>query len=135
MPASKIVLVLFRSLLRNAKILDRFSAYKAILPHQVAWGPKKRRKSRDIYGEDISCVGLIRSEFRLARPSEYLDHYIDQCIGINREVSERVHLLHGEDDRTLDLNSSVKHISFSEAYDRLRNLSKMIERSKYSIKR
>lgn len=49
MPGSKVVLVLFRSLLRNAKILDRFRAFKVIGKHRKALGIYSFRYHRQHY--------------------------------------------------------------------------------------
>ncbi|POM76324.1 Mitochondrial TOM complex subunit Tom70 [Phytophthora palmivora] len=117
MPSSKLVVALYRSLLRSAKVLDRHNAFKALLPREVEW--HQGAKWRDFFGSSSSCVEAVRSEFRELRPKDEMDEALDEALQIHKTISQRVHLLYrDEDDRQLLKFAEVPHpTTFDEKYE------------------
>ncbi|KAL4176910.1 hypothetical protein KRP22_001847 [Phytophthora ramorum] len=100
MPSSRLVVALYRSLLRSAKVLDRREAFKALLPREVEW--RGGAKWCDFFGSGCSCVAAVRSEFRFSRPRSELGEALDEALQLHKTLSERVHLLYLDaDDRQL----------------------------------
>ncbi|KAG3110109.1 hypothetical protein PI124_g10962 [Phytophthora idaei] len=117
MPSSKLVVALYRSLLRSAKVLDGHEAFKALLPREVEW--RKGAKWCDFFGSSSSCVEALRTEFRGSRPNSELSDALDEALQLHKTVSQRVHLLYrDEDDRQLLKFAEVPHpTTFDEKYE------------------
>ncbi|RLN25874.1 hypothetical protein BBJ28_00000859 [Nothophytophthora sp. Chile5] len=120
MGSKKLAIALYRSLLRNAKVLDSHAEYKVQtfggFP-QVEW--RGGAKWCDFFSTNASCVDTIRSEFRELKTENELDEALDEALEINKTVSERVHLLYcDEQDQQLLEFAEVPHtISFAEKYE------------------
>ncbi|KAF1789758.1 Tetratricopeptide repeat [Phytophthora cactorum] len=117
MPSSKLVVALYRSLLRSAKVLDGHEAFKALLPREVEW--RKGAKWCDFFGSSSSCVEALRTEFRGSRPNSELSDALDEALQLHKTASQRVHLLYrDEDDRQLLKFAEVPHpTTFDEKYE------------------
>ncbi|GMF61582.1 unnamed protein product [Phytophthora fragariaefolia] len=114
--SSRLVVALYRSLLRSAKVLDAREAFKALLPREVEW--RRGAKWCDFFGSRASCAAAVRAEFRAPRARAELADALDEALQINKTVSERVHLLyHDEDNRQLLRFAEVAHpTTFDEKY-------------------
>ncbi|KAJ0393470.1 hypothetical protein P43SY_003823 [Pythium insidiosum] len=98
MGSTKLIVALYRSFLRNGKVLDSCKAFKAILPREVHWGSGRKC---DFFTTNVSCVETIRREFRTPRSVQEIEKSIDDAIIVNKAISERVQLLYtGENDST-----------------------------------
>ncbi|KAF4130999.1 hypothetical protein GN958_ATG10917 [Phytophthora infestans] len=117
MPSSKLVVALYRSLLRSAKVLDCHEAFKALLPREVEW--RKGAKWRDFFTSSSSCVEALRIEFREARPKHELSDALDEALQLHKTILQRVHLLYrDEEGQQLLKFAEVPHpTTFDEKYD------------------
>ncbi|TMW65927.1 hypothetical protein Poli38472_003692 [Pythium oligandrum] len=113
---AKLVAALYRSFLRNSKILDASREFKAILPREVHWGAGKKC---DFYTTNVSCVETIRREFREPKEPERLEKAIDDAITVNKAISERVHLLFKDDkdEELLAVKKPTDMITTTEKYE------------------
>ncbi|RLN05889.1 hypothetical protein BBJ28_00007594 [Nothophytophthora sp. Chile5] len=116
MGSKKLVIALYRSLLRNAKVLDSHAEYK-VRTFEVEW--RGGAKWCDFFSTNASCVDTTRFEFREPKAENELDEALDEALEINKTVSERVHLLYrDEQDQQLLEFTEVPHtISFAEKYE------------------
>ncbi|GLE05649.1 hypothetical protein PINS_up014689 [Pythium insidiosum] len=105
MGSSKLIAALYRSFMRNGKVLDTCKEFKAILPREVHWGSGQKC---DFFTTNVSCVATIRREFRRSRSPQEIEKAIDDAIIVNKAVSERVQLLYSDE------NGSQELISFSK---------------------
>ncbi|RLN51015.1 hypothetical protein BBJ29_002917 [Phytophthora kernoviae] len=117
MTSSKLVVALYRSLLRNTKVLDAHGAYKALLPREVEW--RGGEKWCDFFASNASCTDAVRSEFHQFKTQTEIDSALDEALQINKTISERVHLLYLDDqDRELLQFAEVSHVvTFDEKYE------------------
>ncbi|KAE8901299.1 hypothetical protein PF005_g7353 [Phytophthora fragariae] len=115
--SSRLVVALYRSLLRSANVLDAHDAFKALLPREVEW--RNGAKWCDFFGSGSSCAAAVRTEFRAPRARDELNGALDEALQINKTVSERVHLLFcDEDDRQLLRFAEVtRPTTFDEKYE------------------
>jgi hypothetical protein len=113
-----VAVALYRSLLRNAKILDRDQCFKvpfrstsnvysesltdpllccnrAILTSDFQW---RNRKKCDFFETDKSCVDKVRTKSRAKRAPKQVAKAIDVAMAVNKEVSQRVRWLYVDDN-------------------------------------
>ena len=65
-PSKKLPLLLYRTLLQNARRFDKHRAIKAVIPHPLplAYMVLLGGRDRDFFGKDSSCVQAVREGFK-----------------------------------------------------------------------
>ncbi|KAF1334273.1 Mitochondrial tom complex subunit tom70, partial [Globisporangium splendens] len=127
MGSAKLVVALYRSMLRSAKVLDAHREFKALLPREVIWNAGDSKC--DFFSTDASCVDTIRREFRVPKTAAEIDAGVDESFTINKAIAERVHLLY-EDEHARDLmvfHTPQHTTSFAEKYEQEKQKQKSDE--------
>ncbi|TYZ57592.1 hypothetical protein PybrP1_004693 [[Pythium] brassicae (nom. inval.)] len=126
-----LVLALYRSLVRSARVLDRHREFKALLPREVVWDGGQRRV--DFFTTNASCVEALRREFRRPRAdAAAVSAALDEALVLNKGIGERVHLLFADerDQQLLPRAQPPPPVSFDDTYSALRQCQRSPEDAK-----